>query len=113
MVWICEVINLIKATQRKTALELVTGAIGFKIIIDLPSLYYGAYNAPIKSKVGTLKATRGRKAERSDGEKMAFHFLYNILYVLHKWFFNVVYYYFFPFLVIFIPMVKVLRADGN
>jgi len=51
-----------KATQRKTAQELITSYIGFKTIIDIPSIYLGSINnMPIKNKIGSVTATRPRK----------------------------------------------------
>lgn len=102
-VWIAETINMMKASQQKAPISLVVGAIGFKVIIDIPSMYYGALNSPIKSKVGKLKARRARKAEREEDEKMTLHWFYNLVYLINKWFFNSIYYYFFSFIVIFMP----------
>jgi hypothetical protein len=107
-IWVSEIINMMKASQQNKPLMLVVGAIGFKVIIDVPSMYYGALNSKIKSKVGKLKVTRARKAERDDSEKMAFQWFYNAVYVVNKWFFNAIYYYFFSYVVIFMPIAKML-----
>ena len=69
-VWIAETINMMKASQQSAPISLVVGAIGFKVIIDIPSMYYGALQSPIKQKVGKLKARKPRKAERDEDEKM-------------------------------------------
>jgi hypothetical protein len=107
-VWVAEVINMMKASMNDKPLNLVVGAIGFKIIIDIPTMYYGSLNSPIKKKVGKLKSRRPRKQEREADEKMTLHWLYNAFYVLNKWFFNSIFFYFFPFIVIFTPFFKVL-----
>jgi len=60
--WIAETINVMKATQRKTAQELITSYIGFKSIIDIPTIYLGSINnMPIKGKIGAVTATKPRK----------------------------------------------------
>jgi len=60
--WIAEVINMMKATQRKTAQELITSYIGFKTIIDVPTIYLGSINnMAIKGKIGAVTATKPRK----------------------------------------------------
>ena len=60
--WIAEIINVMKATQRKNAQELITSYIGFKSIIDIPSIYLSSINnMPIKDKLKTVTATKPRK----------------------------------------------------
>lgn len=64
MMWVTETINIMKATQRKTAQELITSYIGFKSIVDIPSIYLGSINnMPIKGKIGAVTATKPRKQE--------------------------------------------------
>ena len=106
--WFAEIINMMKATTQTKPLNLVVGAIGLKLIIDFPTMYYGTLSSPIKSKVGKLKVKRARKAVRDDDEKMPFHWFYNFVYVLNKWFFNSIYFYFFSFIVVFVPFTKFL-----
>jgi len=106
---IAEAINIMKATQRKTAQELIMSYIGFKSIIDVPNIYYGSIgNLPIKGDVGKLTATQGRKDVRADHEKMPGHGVANAFYVLFKWFYNSFYFYFFTFSVISLPFTQVL-----
>jgi hypothetical protein len=107
-VWIAETINMMKASQQKAAISLVVGAIGFKIIIDIPALYYSALNSPIKSKVGKLKARRPRKSQRDETNSMRMQGLYNLVYLCSKWFFTSCYYYFYSFIVISVPFARVL-----
>lgn len=104
-----EFINIAKASQRKTAQELITSYIGFKTIMDVPNIYFGSLNQiPVKAEVGKLVATKGRKDLRSDNEKMIGHGLFNFIYVVFKWFYNTFYFYFFTFSVISVPFFKVL-----
>lgn len=105
----CEFINIAKASQRKTAMELVTAYIGFATIMNVPNIYFGSLNQiPVKGDVGKLTATKGRKDLRSDEEKMMGHGLFNFVYVLFKWFYNSYYFYFFTFSVIAVPFTKIL-----
>lgn len=100
-----------KASQRKTAQELITSYIGFKSIIDIPNIYYASINnISVKSDVGKVVATKGRKDLRADDEKMIGHSLANAIYVLNKWFYNTFYFYFFTFSVISLPLANVLIA---
>ena len=110
MMWVTETINIMKATQRKTAQELITSYIGFKSIVDIPSIYLGSINnMAIKGKIGAVTATKPRKQEnRSDQEKMIGHSFFNAVYVIYRWFFNTFYFYFFPFSVISVPLATVL-----
>ena len=75
----------------------------------MPSIYYSSINnIPVKGEVGKVVATRGRKEQRSENEKMIGHGIANFVYVLHKWFYSVFYFYFFTFSVISLPMAHVL-----
>jgi len=66
---------------------------------------------PVKGKIGGVTATRPRKStERGAGDFMWGHSFFNAIYVLCKFFFKTFYFYFFTFSVIFVPLVKVLKA---
>jgi hypothetical protein len=108
--WIAETINVMKATQRKTAQELITSYIGFKSIIDIPTIYLGSINnMAIKGKIGAVTATKPRKqANRGLNETFPGIWFANAFYVLCKFLFNTFYFYFFTFSVIFVPLAKVL-----
>lgn len=109
--WIAETINIMKASQRKTAQELITSYIGFKSIIDLPTIYLSSINnLPIKGKIGNVVCTKPRKqAERTPEETMYGHSFFNMIYVACQLFFRTFYFYFFPFTVIFLPLYVVLK----
>lgn len=103
---ISEWINVIKGTQRKTPQELITSYIGFKAISDLPKIYMGSmHDLPIKKAIGKLTATKGRKDPQN---KEVNNCLLNTLYVISKWFYTSFYFYFFPFCVIYLPLVVLL-----
>jgi len=91
---------------------LITSYIGFKSIIDIPSIYLGSINnMPVKGEIGGVSATRPRKStERGANDVMWGHSFFNAIYVLCKFFFKTFYFYFFTFAVIFVPLVKVLKA---
>lgn len=91
---------------------MITSYIGFKSIIDVPSIYLGSINnMPVKGKIGSVTATRARKStERGVNDVMEGHAFFNAIYVICKFFFKTFYFYFFTFAVIFVPLVKVLKA---
>jgi len=103
--WFAEIINTMKATNRKTPGDLIASYVGFKIIQDLPTMYMGGVTSPVKGTIGKVTATMGRKVSN---EHMPYKGLFNVVYVLNKWFFNSVYFYFFTFVSIFIPLSKLL-----
>lgn len=109
--WIAEVINVMKATQKSKAQDLIAGYIGFKSIIDIPSIYLGSINnMPIKGKIGDLTANKPRKqANRAPEETFTGIWFANAFYVLCKFFFNTFYFYFFTFSVIFAPLFQILK----
>ena len=101
-----EWINILKGTMRKTPQELITSYIGFKVISDLPNIYMSSIdNLPIKGAIGKLTATKGRKDPKNEGKV---HWLQTTIYVLFKWFYHAFYFYFFPFCVIYLPLVVLL-----
>lgn len=112
--WIAEFVNIAKGTQRKSPQDLITSYVGFKCIIEIPSIYLsGVTNVPVKAAIGKVTARRGRK-DATD-EKMHFHGLFNFIYVVNKWFFNSFYFYFYSFTVILLPLLQVLvsKAENN
>lgn len=104
---VSELVNIAKGTQRKTPQDLITSYIGFKIITDLPKIYLASMGStiPIKAAIGKLKATKGRK---DPGNAQYHNWFLNAIYVLIKWFYNSVYFYFFPFGVIYLPLLFLL-----
>jgi hypothetical protein len=63
----------------------------------------------IKKSVSKLKIERKRKSIVSDNDlkdKLPCRALFNLIYCVFKWFFCSLYYYFFPFVIIFVPMAK-------
>mmetsp|Transcript_11711 Transcript_11711/g.19769 ORF Transcript_11711/g.19769 Transcript_11711/m.19769 type:complete len:248 (-) Transcript_11711:91-834(-) len=106
--WVAELINIIKLTQKLKPQDMIAGLIAFKVIIDIPTIYFGSLESPIKAKVGKLMLKRARKASRSPSESMGCQGLFNLIYVLNKWFFNTIYFYFFAFITIILPFVQLL-----
>jgi len=62
-------------------------------------------NLPIKGAIGKLTATKGRKDQLNEGKNPR---ILNWIYSLSKWFYHSFYFYFFPFTVIYLPLVFLL-----
>lgn len=103
---VSEWINIMKGTNRKTPQAVITSYIGFKVISDLPKLYIGSIqDIPIKAAIKPLVATKGRK----DGSNnIKNHWLQTGIYCLTKWFYASVYFYFFSFGCIYLPLLAIL-----
>ena len=104
---ISELLNIFKGSQRAKAQDLITSYIGFGAIINIPTIYLASIdNLPVKASIGKLTAKTGRKSGQK--ESMPVHGFYNFVYLIHKWFYNSYYFYYFPFEVNFYPFFKVL-----
>ena len=76
-------------------------------VLTFPSTYLGAlHNLPIKGDISPVKITTGRKEANKSSNSL--EFLFNIVYLLAKWFYNSFYFYFFTLSFIFLPLLKVL-----
>lgn len=101
-----EWVNIMKGTERKSPQELITGYIGFKVITELPKVYLGSISdLPIKGAIGKLTATKGRKDSKNEGKNPWY---LTFLYTSTKWFYHSFYFYFMPFMVIYLPLVVLL-----
>jgi len=63
-------------------------------------------NLPVKASIGKLVSKTGRKSNGK--EFMPQQLLFNFIYLVHKWFYNSFYFYYFPFVVNYYPFFKVL-----
>jgi hypothetical protein len=80
---------------------------GYGAVLSFPSTYMGAiHNFPIKAEIGPVIIKQGRKETYKSGNSLGF--LFNLVYVLAKWFYSSFYFYFFTLSFIFIPLVKIL-----
>jgi hypothetical protein len=83
---------------------------GFGLVVSIPKMLAGSMETfEVSKSVGSLKLTRSRKKIAkwgSEDQKLVLGGLFNAVYGLYKWFFVSVYYYFFPFVVIFLPLFK-------
>ena len=107
---LAELINIMKSSNRKTAQELITSYVGFKVLMEVPNIYVKSLNplnVPVLGAIKKLSARQGRKAEKPSGE-IRFKPFFNFIYVINKWFYNSFYFYFFTFVVIGLPFAKVL-----
>lgn len=101
-----EWVNIMKGTERKKPQDLITGYIGFKVITELPKVYLSSISdLPIKGAIGKLTATKGRKDSKNIGKN---HWLLTFIYANSKWFYHSFYFYFMPFMVIYLPLVVLL-----
>lgn len=109
-VWLTEVCNLLKSMDQKKPDQVIVRFVGFGLILNVPKLLIGSLESfAIKGSVGKLKLERSRKQMAQDPAtkaRLPFHWLLNLIYCLYKWFFSSLYHYFFPFVVIFAPMLK-------
>ena len=109
--WVSEFINIMKGTQRKNTADLISGYIGLKVIMELPNIYLKADpTLPVISCIGKVTVTTPRKSEnRTKSQTMPVaHWLFNLVYILHKWFYKTIYFDFFTFTVIALPFTSVL-----
>jgi hypothetical protein len=63
----------------------------------------------VKGAIGKVQARKARKEVRGDEAQMPLACLFNFIYVMNKWFFKTVYFYFFSFIVIALPIITVLN----
>lgn len=109
-VWLCEVCNLLKSMDQKKPENVIVRFVGFGLILSVPKLLIGSMeNFEIQKSVGKLSLQRSRKQMAQEATTKAllpFSWLLNLIYCIYKWFFISLYYYFFPFVVIFAPILK-------
>lgn len=87
---------------------MITSYLGFACIIKIPEIYLGSLNElPIKGAIGKLKMKNGRKQVKNR-DKMPCHGFFNFMYVCIKWFYNSVYFYFYCFTIIVMPLAMIL-----
>lgn len=103
-----ESLNLMKSISQSTPSEVISKFVGFALILSVPGLLHGSMEGfTVPSAVGKLHLKKSRKAVVSGQDGLTFGFVLNIVYCLFKWFFISFYYYFFPFVVIFVPLAKI------
>lgn len=101
-----EWINIMKGTEKKKPQDLITSYIGFKVITELPKVYLNSMSdIPIKEAIGKLTATKGRKDPKNEGKN---NWFFVTVYCLSKWFYHSFYFYFMPFMVIYLPLMVLL-----
>lgn len=106
-----ELVNIANSQSKKTVADAIAGFIGFKCIIDLPSIYMNSYEEfPLKGAVGKLEVKRSRKS-KEERPRMAYDLLFNIIYVIFNVLYKSVFFYFFPFATIVYPMVRSLKGN--
>lgn len=105
---LAEFVNIANSQLKKTVADAIAGFIGFKCIIDVPTIYMNSHeDFPAKSLVGKLECKRSR----SERTKQPGDWLLNKVYVGINVFYKSVFFYFAPFATILYPMLKSL--EGN
>jgi hypothetical protein len=99
-----EICNLLKSSDQKKPQDVIAKFVGFGLILSIPKLLHGTMESfEVSSSVGKLILKKSRKDAVSKQGGVAL----NLIYCLFKWFFISFYYYFFPFVVIFVPLAKI------
>ena len=99
-----------KSMDMKTPEDVIMRFVGFGLILQSTKLLTASYEIFEGQKcfMGTLSLKKDRRESfnlLSLSEKFTFGLLH-IVFVLIKYLYVSVYYYFFPFVVIYIPMIK-------
>jgi hypothetical protein len=77
--------------------------VGFSLILNVPKLLHPSIESglEVKASVGKLELRNGRKRVHHQNTVL------NIIYCACKWFYISIYFYFFPLLVIFLPLMRI------
>lgn len=109
-IWLTEVCNLLKSLDQVKPDQVIVRFVGFGLILQVPSILVGSIETfNIKSSVGKLKIEKSRKQMAHDPvtkELLPLSPLFHLIYCLHKWYWSSLYHYFFPFVVIFGPVLN-------
>lgn len=109
-VWLTETANLYKSLDQKKPAAVIQRFVGFGLILNVPKLLIGSMEQfEVQKSVGKLMLTKSRKAVFSEPGywlKMPAGALLHPIYWVCKRFYTGLYYYFFPFVMILIPMFK-------
>ena len=103
-----EMCNLMKAAEQKTPTNVINKFLGFSLMLSIPKLLHGSMEFfEVSKSVGKLTLKKSRKAMLAQQDRPAIQWLLNFVYCIFKWFFISFYFYFFPFMVIFMQLVKI------
>ena len=109
-VWLTEIANLYKSLDQKKPSGVIQRFVGFALILNVPKLMISSMEVfEVQKSVAKLMLLKGRKAAYSEAGywmKMPAGALLHPIYWLCKRFYTGLYFYFFPFVVILIPMFK-------
>lgn len=101
---------MLKSLDQAKPQDVITRFVGFALILNVPKLIIGSLEEfTIQKSVSKLVLKKSRKEAKSEegiSKNMPFHCLYTMIYWLYKRFFTAFYFYFFPFVIIFIPMIE-------
>jgi hypothetical protein len=98
-----EICNLMKSVDQKSPQNVIVRFVGFSLIISTPKLLHPSIEKglEVKAAVGRLELRNGRKSGLNN------YALLNTIYCSWKWFYKSIYFYFFPLLVVFPPLIKI------
>lgn len=109
-VWLTEICNVLKSIDQKKPQDVIVRFVGFSLILNVPKLMIGSLEQfDIQKSVSKLQLTKGRKeavSEEGHSTRLPCAPILNFIYCVWKLFFNSLYFYFFPFVVIFIPLFQ-------
>lgn len=109
--WLCEVLNLVKSLNHKKPKDVISKFVGFATVLAVPKIMISSMEQFEQQKCvkDPLKATKGRKMALSEPGywmKLPIGAILHPIYWIFKRAFTGFYFYFFPFVVILIPMFK-------
>lgn len=107
-----EIVNIANCQGKKTITDCITGFIGYKAVIDLPTLYMNSLeDFDVKGCVGKLNFKRSRGKDQDRPRIPLFDKLFNGVFTILNTFYRSVFFYFFPFAIILYPMAKSLEEN--
>lgn len=98
-----EICNLMMSVDQRTPQAVIVKFVGFSLILNIPKLFDPSIEQglEVKAAVGKLELRTSRKRLYHKNT------LLNVIYCAWKWFYISIYFYFFPLLVIFLPLIKI------
>jgi hypothetical protein len=114
--FLTEICNILKSLDQKKPQDVIVKFAGLGLILTVPKLIVPSMeDFVIQKAVGKLTLTRSRKDMIKNQDKyisvesqrLSCAWFFNVIYCIFKWFWHSFYFYFFPFVVVFLPLIKV------
>jgi len=108
-IMLAQTCSLLRIIDQSSPTGVITKFVGFALIVAVPKLIVGTIQEglEVQKSVGKLVLSESRKKAIAGGIDMPAGSLLNLIYCCYKWFWVSCYFYFFPFLVILAPVIKV------